>query len=249
VPSPAVSATGTTLLPALTLPCLGDGPDVPLRKVTGVPTIVNFWATWCQPCQQEMPDVSRFAARRAQGTGPRRRHEDPSQRAALSFLVDVKAHYANVRDQDGQTYRRLGLLGIPGTVLVRADGSVALVHPNTVTYESLRQLVATNCMSPSMAEPPAWLRTLVGALPRLRAGDLDRFPPPDDARQSAVLMLLGEGPAGPDLLLIERSNDLRAHAGQPAFPGGSVDPTDDGPVGAALRRPLKRLPSTRPAST
>ena len=50
-----------------------------------------------------------------------------------------------------------------------------------------------------------------------------------------MLILLGEGPAGPDVLLIERSADLRSHAGQPAFPGGAADPGDDGPVGTALR--------------
>jgi 8-oxo-dGTP pyrophosphatase MutT (NUDIX family) len=50
-----------------------------------------------------------------------------------------------------------------------------------------------------------------------------------------VLILFGDGPAGPDVLLIERSAHLRSHAGQPAFPGGGIDPEDDGPVGAALR--------------
>jgi 8-oxo-dGTP pyrophosphatase MutT (NUDIX family) len=48
-------------------------------------------------------------------------------------------------------------------------------------------------------------------------------------------MLFAEGPDGPDVLLIERSHTLRDHAGQPAFPGGSIDPEDDGPVDAALR--------------
>ena len=48
-------------------------------------------------------------------------------------------------------------------------------------------------------------------------------------------MLLGEGPNGPDVLLIRRADSLRAHAGQPAFPGGAEDPEDGGPVGAALR--------------
>jgi 8-oxo-dGTP pyrophosphatase MutT (NUDIX family) len=70
----------------------------------------------------------------------------------------------------------------------------------------------------------------------VRPEDLSRFlPPAEGGRQSAVLILLGEGPDGPELLLIERAADLRSHAGQPAFPGGSVDPDDDGPVGAALR--------------
>jgi 8-oxo-dGTP pyrophosphatase MutT (NUDIX family) len=55
------------------------------------------------------------------------------------------------------------------------------------------------------------------------------------ARRSAVLILFGEGPKGPDVLLIEKSAHLRSHAGQPAFPGGGVDPGDDFPVGTALR--------------
>ena len=55
------------------------------------------------------------------------------------------------------------------------------------------------------------------------------------ARRSAVLILFGEGPAGPDVLLIEKSAHLRSHAGQPAFPGGGVDPGDDFPTGTALR--------------
>jgi hypothetical protein len=55
------------------------------------------------------------------------------------------------------------------------------------------------------------------------------------ARRSAVLILFGEGPAGPDVLLIEKSAHLRSHAGQPAFPGGQADPGDDYPVGTALQ--------------
>jgi 8-oxo-dGTP pyrophosphatase MutT (NUDIX family) len=55
------------------------------------------------------------------------------------------------------------------------------------------------------------------------------------ARRSAVLILFGEGPRGADVLLIEKAAHLRTHAGQPAFPGGGVDPGDDYPVGTALR--------------
>jgi 8-oxo-dGTP pyrophosphatase MutT (NUDIX family) len=55
------------------------------------------------------------------------------------------------------------------------------------------------------------------------------------ARRSAVLILFGEGAAGPDVLLIEKSAHLRSHAGQPAFPGGQADPGDDYPIGTALR--------------
>ncbi|MCU1592072.1 MAG: CoA pyrophosphatase [Frankiales bacterium] len=83
---------------------------------------------------------------------------------------------------------------------------------------------------------PSWLQTLADALPHVRPEQLSRFrPPTEGGRHSAVLVLFGEGPDGPDLLFIERAATLRSHAGQPAFPGGAQDEGDDGPVGAALR--------------
>ena len=89
---------------------------------------------------------------------------------------------------------------------------------------------------------PGWLRDL--------ADHADEFPalfpqpvaPPEDGRRSAVLILFGprtelSDPAdsAADVLLTERSHDMRSHAGQVAFPGGAVDPGDRGPVAAALR--------------
>jgi 8-oxo-dGTP pyrophosphatase MutT (NUDIX family) len=86
------------------------------------------------------------------------------------------------------------------------------------------------------AGPPAWLATLLQAADGLDAGDLSRStPPPEGGRESAVLVLFGEGPDGPDVLLIERSGHSRQHAGQAAFPGGAVEPDDDGPASTALR--------------
>ena len=85
---------------------------------------------------------------------------------------------------------------------------------------------------------PLWFRHLSDRLADVEGTELARFTPPPGAptRQSAVLMLFGEGRDGrPDVLLIERAADMRSHAGQPAFPGGALDPGDDGPIGAALR--------------
>jgi 8-oxo-dGTP pyrophosphatase MutT (NUDIX family) len=60
-------------------------------------------------------------------------------------------------------------------------------------------------------------------------------PPPGGGRRAAILVLFGSGHFGPDVLLVQRSNSLRRHAGQPAFPGGVIDAGDAGPVAAALR--------------
>jgi len=94
---------------------------------------------------------------------------------------------------------------------------------------------------------PGWLEPLVAALPGVRGEQLSAFlPPQSGGRHSAVLVLFGAGSTGPDVLLIERAHTMRSHAGQPAFPGGALDPDDgdpagSGPVQAALREATEEV--------
>ncbi|MEV5507648.1 NUDIX hydrolase [Streptomyces orinoci] len=88
---------------------------------------------------------------------------------------------------------------------------------------------------------PDWLEPVARGLEVVRPEQLSRFLPPETGgRQSAVLVLFGEGERGPELLLLERAGTLRSHAGQASFPGGALDaedgdPADGGLVRAALR--------------
>lgn len=84
---------------------------------------------------------------------------------------------------------------------------------------------------------PPWLRDLVDAVGEgipVQTRHAMQTPRPG-ARQAAVLILFGEGPAGPDILLLQRAADMRNHAGQPAFPGGGADETDISMAATALR--------------
>jgi 8-oxo-dGTP pyrophosphatase MutT (NUDIX family) len=83
-------------------------------------------------------------------------------------------------------------------------------------------------------EPPGWLRDLAATAAVMEVPNVVR-PPASGGRRSAVLVLFGDGAHGPDLLYIQRSRGLRRHPGQPAFPGGRIEESDDGPVAAALR--------------
>ena len=83
-------------------------------------------------------------------------------------------------------------------------------------------------------DAPAWLRRLAAAAAVMDVPRVVR-PPASGGRRSAVLVLFGAGPSGPDLLYIQKNEGLRRHAGQPAFPGGKIEDGDDGPVAAALR--------------
>lgn len=87
------------------------------------------------------------------------------------------------------------------------------------------------------ADTPEWLAGLVAATAGLDAKAFTRISPPSsrESRKAAVLMLFGEDQAGPDVLLLRRADTLNSHPGQVAFPGGSSDAGDDGPVATALR--------------
>ncbi|MET7422276.1 CoA pyrophosphatase [Dactylosporangium sp. NPDC005555] len=85
---------------------------------------------------------------------------------------------------------------------------------------------------------PDWIEPLLTRLRDTEAGDFTRLPTPEGEgqRQSAVLVLFGEQPdSGPDILLLQRAATMRNHAGQPAFPGGAVDPGDADTIACALR--------------
>jgi 8-oxo-dGTP pyrophosphatase MutT (NUDIX family) len=85
-------------------------------------------------------------------------------------------------------------------------------------------------------ELPDWLQPVAEVARTVAPEQLSRFlPPGEGGRESAVLVLFGHGPDGPDLLLIQRAATVSSHAGQPAFPGGAVDDTDADVVAAALR--------------
>ncbi|HUN34452.1 MAG TPA: CoA pyrophosphatase [Trebonia sp.] len=90
-----------------------------------------------------------------------------------------------------------------------------------------------------MNQAPNWLADLAVAA-RSMTVPLGHRPPSSGGRPSAVLVLFGEGPSGPDLLFIQRSAGLRRHPGQPAFPGGALEADEiadgaGGWVAAALR--------------
>jgi thiol-disulfide isomerase/thioredoxin len=143
-PCPAAGkpAASGKQLPDLTLSCLGGSGSVPLRKLTGTPTVLNFWATWCDNCRAEMTALQQFA----QAAGGKVRvlgvnTEDLSQKAPLEFLADAKVHFASVYDKQGAAVHAMGLPGMPTTVLVRSDGTIAAIHPQAVNFAQLRGLV------------------------------------------------------------------------------------------------------------
>ncbi|HEY6747495.1 MAG TPA: TlpA disulfide reductase family protein [Mycobacteriales bacterium] len=142
-PAQAVQSTSPRALPDLELPCLGGSSGgIPLRRLTGTPTVLNLWASWCAPCKEELPAFARLA----QDAGPKVRvlgvatKDIPGR--AVEYAGQTGLPFPSLRDDNGDLLRALRRVGPPVTVLLTADGSVADVYQGApLTDTTLRALV------------------------------------------------------------------------------------------------------------
>ena len=140
-PSPA-AASATEAFFAASFPD-ADGVTQPLAQWRGRPLVVNFWATWCPPCVEEMPDLQRI-----------RDAYEPRGVEVIGLGIDNAKKIAEFRDRHRLTLpllvagvggsdlnRQLGNSGgaLPFTVLIGADGRVRERHLGQVKPEQLRR--------------------------------------------------------------------------------------------------------------
>jgi thiol-disulfide isomerase/thioredoxin len=125
--------------PAFDLPRLGGGPTVSLASSRGEPTVVNFFASWCQNCQAE---VSAFAALSAHLPGRVAivgvDSNDSDGQAAQTLLAGAKATYPVAVDSDASVATSYLLDALPVTYFLDADGRVVHAAFGAQSLASLR---------------------------------------------------------------------------------------------------------------
>ena len=122
------AVTPSTGAPDFTLPSLG-GPNVRLQEQRGRVVMINFWASWCGPCRDEMPQLARLYEK-YRGSGftvlAVNIDEDPHKAAGLAQQLGMR--FPVLLDSGKQVSRLYDLSAMPSTVLVDRDGRVRYVH-------------------------------------------------------------------------------------------------------------------------
>ena len=113
--------------PELNLP--GASGTVKLADYKGKLVYVDFWASWCKPCLQSFPWMNemqrKYGARGLQIVGI---NLDAKRADADQFLAQTPASFALAFDTKADSARRLGVKGMPTSVLVAPDGRLLWVH-------------------------------------------------------------------------------------------------------------------------
>jgi len=115
-----------------------DGQTLRLSSYRGKVVIVNFWATWCPPCRQELPVLQRVAASEPDVVVLEVDLMEPGDKAR-SFLDSLGLDRLQpVLDSDGATTRRFGVLSLPSTFFVDKDGVIRHLELTAVSEAQIR---------------------------------------------------------------------------------------------------------------
>jgi len=114
--------------PDFTLKSVG-GANLRLAEQRGQVVMVNFWATWCGPCRQEMPHLSRLYDKyRASGFVLLGVNIDDDPRAAADLASKLGLHFPVLLDTDKRVSRVYDMSAMPATLLIDRDGRVRQIY-------------------------------------------------------------------------------------------------------------------------
>ncbi|HUR88832.1 MAG TPA: TlpA disulfide reductase family protein [Ramlibacter sp.] len=113
--------------PALQLPAM-DAAPWRLASERGHAVLLNFWASWCEPCQAEMPSLEQLALSQREGglrvVAVNYREGEPAMKR---FLAKVPLRLPVVRDADGAAARAFGINIFPSTVAIDRKGRARFI--------------------------------------------------------------------------------------------------------------------------
>jgi len=121
--------------------------------ITGLVTLVDFWASWCAPCKMSFPVYAKLHARfESRGLIILAVSADENQAAYNAFVKKEAPPFATVRDKTHQLVRQVKVPAMPTCYLLGRDGRVRFVHKGfhgAETEQELRQEIES-----LLAEPP-----------------------------------------------------------------------------------------------
>jgi cytochrome c biogenesis protein CcmG/thiol:disulfide interchange protein DsbE len=129
--------------PSFDLPRLSDGGRATLADYRGKVVVLNFWASWCEPCRTESPLLERWHRRIAKRGGTVLGVDVLDVASdARAFATKYGLSYPLARDGDGNVLGAWGVVAYPETFVIDRQGRIAATRRGPVDEPFMRQRVA-----------------------------------------------------------------------------------------------------------
>jgi cytochrome c biogenesis protein CcmG, thiol:disulfide interchange protein DsbE len=117
-------------------------PKTTLASLRGRPALVNFWASWCEPCREEAPELERLHRSLHGSAGMVGVDYTDRAEAGRAFVGRYGWTFPILSDPDGVYGARFGFSGLPTTVVLDAEGRIAATLRGPQTPADLRRALA-----------------------------------------------------------------------------------------------------------
>ena len=119
------------------------GQRASLASLRGKPALVNFWASWCKPCQEEAPELRRFDRTLGDSAALVGVDWNDSVDNAKKFIATSGWRYPILRDPSQEVGTAYGLNGLPTTFVLDPNGNIVETLRGPQTAATLRQALAS----------------------------------------------------------------------------------------------------------
>ena len=106
-----------------------EGKDISLSQYQGQVVMINFWASWCGPCRQEMPVLDKLYTKyKPMGFTMLGVNVEPDSKAAIDWLKETPVSFPILFDKDSKVSKLYEVAGMPSTVIIDRAGKVRVLH-------------------------------------------------------------------------------------------------------------------------
>lgn len=123
-------------IPELVLENL-NGEAIDIAGLFGKPLIINFWATWCPPCKEEMPLLQDFSQANQESISVIGINAMELKTVVKEYVQANEITFTILLDNDGQGQETYRILGLPTTYFVDKDGILRAQHIGILNIELL----------------------------------------------------------------------------------------------------------------
>jgi cytochrome c biogenesis protein CcmG, thiol:disulfide interchange protein DsbE len=128
--------------PDLSLPPLDGGDEQSLSDWRGKVVVLNYWASWCEPCKEESPLLERWHRKISKRNGTVLGIDVLDVTSdAKEFIAEYGLTYPHLRDKDGSTQEDFGVIAYPETFVIDPQGRIAASRRGPVDEKFLRSTV------------------------------------------------------------------------------------------------------------